>query len=315
MQFTGSPYHSEGRPGESPAGKAGDVGELFALSSAVVWALAMITLKKSGETAPPFALNLFRVVVSIPLFAATLLALGEPLWRQAPRTDLFVLFASGIIGIALSDTLFHAALNRMGAGITGIVDCLYSPFVVLGAYLALSERLSVWQLAGMVLVVAGVGIASKHEPPVGVTRRHLLAGVVYGVLAMATVAAGIIIAKPVLEHCPVIWATSMRQVGALLVMAPIGLLLPGRREHFRPFRPHRQWRLLLPSAFLGSYLSVSLWIAGMKYAKAGSAAILNQSSSIFVLVFASLFLKERFTGRKVLASALALGGILMVTFG
>jgi drug/metabolite transporter (DMT)-like permease len=171
------------------------VGELFALASAIVWALAMMTLKKSGETAPPFALNLFRVIVSIPLFAITLLALNEPLWLQVPRTDLLLLMASGIIGIALSDTLFHAGLNRMGAGITGIVDCLYSPFVVLGAYLALSERLSAWQLAGMVLVVAGVGIASKHRPPVGAPRRHLLIGVLYGVLAMATVAISIIIHK------------------------------------------------------------------------------------------------------------------------
>jgi drug/metabolite transporter (DMT)-like permease len=58
-----------------------------------------------------------------------------------------------------------------------------------------------------------------------------------------------------------------------------------------------------------------LWIAGMKYTQAGSAAIINQSSTIFVLVFASLFLGEPFTGRKVVASALALGGILMVTLG
>jgi drug/metabolite transporter (DMT)-like permease len=291
------------------------VGELYALASAVVWALAMIALKKSGETAPPFALNLFRVIVSIPLFLVTLLALGEPLWRPTPPSDVIVLFASGIIGIALSDTLLHAALNRMGAGLTGIVDCLYSPFVVLGAALVLSERLTAWQMAGMVLVVAGVGIASRHEPPEGVTRQRLWAGVVYGVLAMATVAAGIIIAKPVLGHTPVIWATSMRQVGALLVMAPVGLLLPDRAKHFGPLRPHRQSPLLLLSAFLGSYLSVTLWIAGMKYTQVGSAAILNQSSSIFVLVFASLFLGEPFTGRKALAGALAVGGILMVTLG
>ncbi len=291
------------------------MGELFALGSAVVWALAMVALKKSGETAPPFALNLFRVVVSIPLFVVTLQPHREPLWRPAPRADLLVLFASGIIGIALSDTLFHAALNRMGAGITGIVDCLYSPFVVLGAALVLSERLSAWKLAGMVFVVAGVGIASRHEPPVGVTRRRLWAGVVYGVLAMATVAAGIIIAKPVLERSPVLWATFMRQVGALLVLAPVGLLLPTRAQHFGPLRPHRQWPLLLLSAFLGSYLAVTLWIAGMKYTQAGTAAILNQSSSIFVLVLASFLLREPFTSRKVLASALAVGGILMVTLG
>ncbi len=291
------------------------MGKLFALASAIVWALAMITLKKSGETAPPFALNLFRVVVSIPLFAVTLLALDEPLWQPAPRADVLLLLASGIIGIALSDTLFHAGLNRMGAGITGIVGCLYSPFVVLGAYLVLSERLGLWQLIGMVLVVAGVVIASKHKPPAGATRRTMVIGVVYGVLAMATVAAGILIVKPVLERTGVVWATFVRQIGALAVMAPLGLLLPGRREHYRALRPHRQWRNLVPATLLGSYLAVMLWIAGMKYAKAGNAAILNQTSSIFVLVFAALLLREPFTGRKVAAAVLALGGILMVTLG
>lgn len=291
------------------------MGEIYALGAAIVWALAMITLKKSGETAPPFALNLFRVVVSIPLFAATLALLGEPLWRRAPAADLLVLFASGVIGIALSDTLFHAGLNRMGAGITGIVDCLYSPFVVAGAYLTLGERLGAWQLAGMVLVVVGVLIASRHDAPAGVPRRRLLAGVVYGTLAMATVAAGIILAKPVLERSPVVWATAMRQVGALLVLLPVGLALPDRAAQFRPLRPHRQWRHLLPASVLGSYLALILWIAGMKYTQAGSAAILNQSSTIFVLVLASPLLKEPFTGRKAVASVLAVGGILMVTLG
>jgi drug/metabolite transporter (DMT)-like permease len=167
----------------------------------------------------------------------------------------------------------------------------------------------------MVFVVVGVGIASKHDPPAGVPRRRLVAGVVYGVLSMATVAAGILLAKPVLERSPVVWATAMRQLGALGVLLPVGLLLPGRREHFGALRPRRHWRRLLPAAVLGSYLSVMLWIAGMKYTEAGSAAIVNQSSTIFVLVFASLFLREPFTRRKIVASSMALGGILMVTLG
>jgi drug/metabolite transporter (DMT)-like permease len=291
------------------------VGELYALGAAIVWALAMIALTRSGETASPLALNLFRVVVSIPLFAVTLLALGEPVLRPVARQDILILFASGIIGIAVSDTLLHAALNRMGAGLTGIVDSLYSPFVVLGAFLALSERLSAGQLAGMVLVVAGVSIASKHDPPPGVPRRRILAGVVYGVLAMATVAAGIVLAKPVLERSPVVWATAVRQVGALLVLVPVGLLLPRRREYFGALRPDSHWRWLLTAAVLSSYVSVVLWIAGMKYTQAGSAAIINQTSTIFVLVFASIFLREPFTARKGVASVLALGGILLVTRG
>ncbi len=291
------------------------MGELCALASAVVWSLTMILLKKSGETTSPFALNLFRVVISIPLFAATLLVLGHDGWAHAPVRDLLILFASGIIGIALSDTLFHAGLNRMGAGITGIIDCLYSPLVVVGAYFALAERLSAWQLAGMVFVVAAVFVASGHAPPSGVPARRIATGIVYGVFAMVTVALGILIAKRVLERTPVMWATAMRQVGALGVMAPAALVLPRRREYLGAFRPERSWRFTLPAAFLGSYAAVLLWIAGMKFTEAGIAAILNQTSSILVLAFASLFLKEKFTARKGVACGLAVAGILMVTLG
>ena len=53
----------------------------------------------------------------------------------------------------------------------------------------------------------------------------------------------------------------------------------------------------------------------MKYSLAGPAAILNQTSSIYVLIFASIFLNEPFTARKVVASVLAIAGIAMVTLG
>jgi len=71
----------------------------------------------------------------------------------------------------------------------------------------------------------------------------------------------------------------------------------------------------VPAALLGSYLALLAWIAGMKYALTGSAAILNQTSTIFILLFASLILKEAMTRRKTLAAALALAGIILVTFG
>ena len=69
----------------------------------------------------------------------------------------------------------------------------------------------------------------------------------------------------------------------------------------------------LPGALLGSYLALIFWIAGMKYAKVGVAAILNQSSTIYVLILAAVFLKERLTRRKLVASAVAIAGIVLVT--
>jgi drug/metabolite transporter (DMT)-like permease len=289
------------------------MGELYALLTAVMWAAAVIFLKRSGETIPPFALNFFRVAVSTVCMVLTIVVAGQQVWYGAPLKDYLTLFASGVIAIAISDTLFLMALNRVGAGIMAIVDCLYAPSVVLFAFFLLGERLGAWQWVGMALVIVGVLIAARHEPPQGRTARQVLIGSVYGLCSMATVALGIVIAKPVLNRSPILWATTMREIGALFVMIPLALIAPTRRAVFGLFRPARNWKFSMPGTLLGSYLALIFWIAGMKYSMAGPAAILNQTSSIYVLIFASIFLKEPFTVRKVIASVLAIAGIVLVT--
>jgi drug/metabolite transporter (DMT)-like permease len=289
------------------------VGELFALLTALIWAAAVILLKRSGETVSPFSLNLFRVVVSTTLLVPTAILAGQAHWDDASPRDVLILVASGIIAIATSDTLFHMSLNAVGAGISAIIDSLYAPLTVLLATFLLGERLAPGQLVGMALVITGVLVAAQHEPPAGVAPRQLVLGVVWGVLAMVALALGIVIAKPVLDRAPLLWATAVRQVGCLAVMLPIALLSPRRRELLRAFRPSRGWRFSLPGTVLGSYLALIFWIAGMKYTKVGIAAILNQSSTIYVLLLAAIFLKEPLTGRKIAALAIALVGIVLVT--
>jgi len=172
------------------------MGEFFALAAAVVWGFAVILFKRSGESVAPFALNFFRVGVSSVVFLLLLVVLRMPLGGQAPLGDILLLAASGVLGIALSDTLFHRSLNIIGAGITAIVDCLYSPFIVLFAFLLLRERIGPQQTIGMGLVISGVLLTTRIHPPPDTSRRRLLAGIGWGVGAMATVALGIVIAKP-----------------------------------------------------------------------------------------------------------------------
>ncbi len=288
------------------------MGEIYALVAALVWAGAVILFRKSGESVPPLALNLFRVGVSCLLFTALMVGTGRPLFGVAPLQDYLILMASGIIAIALSDTLFHMCLNRVGAGINAIVDTLYSPFIIICAWVMLGERLGPWQIAGMALIVGGVLVTTQATPPAGVQRRELITGILMGVGAMASLSFGIVLAKPVLNHSDVIWATSVRQFGSLLVMVPITLMHPRRRQFWSVFRPQRTWRLTVPGTFMGSFLALMFWIAGMKHTQAGTAAILNQTSTIYILILAAVFLKEPFSWRRGLAATLALGGIVMV---
>jgi drug/metabolite transporter (DMT)-like permease len=288
------------------------MGEFFALACALAWAFAVVLFRKSGESTSPLALNLFRVSVSSALFLVALVVTGRPILGAAPWSDYGILAASGIIAIAISDTLFHMCLNRVGAGINAIVDTFYSPFILLFAFLMLGETLSPIQVAGMVLIVTGTLVATRIRPPRETPRAVLVQGILLGVGAMASLAFGIVLAKPVLEKSDVLWATAIRQFGSLMVLAPVSLAHPGRRKLWGVFRPQRSWLFSLPGTVLGSFVALLLWIAGMKHIPAGKAAILNQTSTIYILILASLLLKEPFTRRKFVASGLAFGGVLLV---
>ena len=123
----------------------------------------------------------------------------------------------------------------------------------------------------------------------------------FGASALLMMTFGIVLAKPVLDQSPVLWATTIRQVGAMGTLLIVALLPSQRGACVAVYRPSPSWRFMLPGAVLGSYLSLIFWIAGMKYTETTTASVLNQSSNVFVIFLATLFLKERLTVRKLIA--------------
>jgi len=52
-----------------------------------------------------------------------------------------------------------------------------------------------------------------------------------------------------------------------------------------------------------------LWLAGYKYTLASVAAILNETASIFILLLAAIWLKEKLTRRAIIGVGLTLTGV------
>ena len=290
------------------------VGQTCALSAALSWALALVLFKKSGEQVAPLALNLFKNAIGVVLLGLTLLAMGE--WPHVMRDneieDIYILVLSGILGIALADTLLFWSLNLIGVGLLAIVDCAYSPMIIFMAWLLLSREITLAHYIGGGLVMSAVFLSSQHQPLENRTRAQLLGGILLAILALASMAVGIVLAKPLLKYFPLIWATFFRLLVGSLTLALIALSSQQRGAIWAVFKPAAVWKFSIPGAILGAYLSMILWIAGFKYTSEPVAAILNQTSTIFALVLATLVLKEAMTGRKVLAVALAVVGVIVV---
>ena len=291
------------------------MGEIFSLAAAFTFSAAVILLKRSGEHVSPYALNLFRATLSAALLLIVTVVIGQPFWISVARVDVLALVASGLIGIALADTLFHRGLNRAGAGITGVVDCLYSPFVGLFAAALIGECPRLAQWGGMALVIAGTLVATQSGLSRPVKARGVWVGVAYGVVAIAAMALSLVLMKPTLARVPLMWAVTVRQSTSALAMLAVAFAAPQRRQLMGVFRPSPAWRFSLPGTILGSFVALLLWIAGAKYAQVTTAAILNQTSALHTLVLASLFLGEPFTRQRVTGALLGVAGILLVTLG
>ncbi|MBU1319415.1 MAG: DMT family transporter [candidate division Zixibacteria bacterium] len=289
-------------------------GEVLSVLTAVVWAFAVILFKKSGETVSPLALNLFKNVLAVTLFVPTLLIFGIEFLQPVPVSDYLVLLLSGIIGIGITDTLYFKSLNLLGASLMAIVACLYSPSVFALSAIFLGDTLSVIQLVGVALIVSAVLSTALDRRKQQIGTRNLILGIVIGALAMVGNAAGIILMKPVLDETPVLWVTLVRLVGALLVLVPAFLIHTRRRAMSASLVAVQGRIYLFGSSFAGTYFALMLWIGGMKFTQVSISAALNQTSNIFVFIFAALLLKEKITMQRVIAILLAVSGAMLVTF-
>ncbi len=292
-------------------------GEFYALACAVLWAFAVILFRKTGETIEPVALNLFKAVVGLTLFVITMLVLGAPFFPESvPLEDWVVLMASGALGIAIADSVFFASLNRLGAGRSAIVNCLYSPAVVLCSALYLGEPRGPWLFPAMLMMGAAILVGTwKPEDKAGdeADRRSLRIGVVLGGLSMLLMAAGIVWAKPVLDRSDPLWATTARLAGGAIFLGIQGLLPRWRAGVIKVFRPGPHWKVAVPAAVIGTYFALFMWILGMTFTQTNTASVLNQSSTVFVLILATIFLREPLTWRRGLAIVIGMTAAVLVT--
>jgi drug/metabolite transporter (DMT)-like permease len=288
------------------------LGELFALGAALFWAVGVILFKRSGEGMSPLALNLFKNLVGVILVVSTIPLIGERLVPDNPATDWLLLAASGVIGIAVADTFFFMSLERLGAGLTAVVDTSYTPIMLLMASAFLGEELGLEILSGGALIMLALIIGSATRPPPGKTRRDIVVGIAVGVTGIVLMGLGIVMIKGVLDRAPHLWATGVRLAAGAAALIPIVLLHPQRRKLLGELRPSRRWRIAVPASFFGTYLAMVAWLGGMKYTEVSAASLLNQLSTIFIFILATAVLREPLTRRRVGAIALAFSGAMLV---
>lgn len=289
------------------------LGVAAALGSAVAWAAGAILFRKIGERASPSAMNLGKSLVGLALLGLAILATGVTPIDAGSAARLAV---SGVLGIALGDTLFFMALVRLEPRVCLLLASVGHVFSVLLAASVLGERPSMVAWAGIALVIAGVGwVLQAGAEPGAASGGSRGFGILCGVLSAMATSVGLLLAKTGVEGVSTLEATALRLLAGVAAVAAWAAIRGHLREDLAVLRLPgfvRQIALAVGVVMFGGFW---LSLVSLKHTYASVATALAATEPIFVLPLAWWFLGDRVGARAVAAACVAVAGVALIVVG
>lgn len=287
-------------------------GYAMAVGCALAWSVAIIMFKKVGDIVHPVVLNLTKNTVGLVLFIPTLWWVEGSLQFDIPAKELTLMIVSGFLGIGVADFLILKALSHLGASRLAILECLYSPFVIMFSLLFLGEQMTAAKGAGTLLVIAAIISVTARKAIIPGPGENIAAGTLWGAIGLFVMAIGIAIMKPLFATLPLVLIVTVRLAAGVLASYAIYFFTPDRKMHRDRLLQSDAKGFVLFASILSTYIAMIMWVAGFKYNDAMVAAVLNQTSTIFTVMLAVIFLKERLTVAKIVGAVLAMAGVVIM---
>lgn len=262
--------------------------------------------------------NFWRLVLATLFLGSWACTLGFGVGGKA----FPVFFLSGIIGIGVGDFGLFQSFPRVGARLTMLLTlCLTSPMGVVLEWVWMGQGLTVPELACVALTLAGVVLTLWPDAKVPVPQRHMIAGVLFALLAALGGALGAVLSRRAYEICrandemidgPT--AAFQRVLGGVMVTAAIFFVLRLRRSSRAAGIPviTDQWKRLLPwatgNALAGLTIGVSFMQRALETTRAGIVLAIIATTPIAVIPLARVVEGERITTKALAGAVVAVAG-------
>lgn len=276
---------------------------LFALVILIlVWAYSWIVMKRVMQYAGPFEFAALRYLGGAVVLFLLLLVRRESLQPTPWKLTL----AIGLCQTTVFQALSQWALVSGGAGHTSLLSYTMPFWVVLLAWLVLSERPSRRQGIGVVL--AGCGLLCVMEPWQGFANLHSALMAVAGGIGWAM---GVVLSKRMFAlYSPSPLAFTAWQ----MLLGSIGLCIIALLVPSPPIRWTTEFVLgLAYSVVLASSLAWFLWSVVVQRLPTAVAGLSSLGVPVTAVLMAWLFLAERPDGMELAGIVLIAAGIIAVS--
>jgi probable blue pigment (indigoidine) exporter len=281
----------------TPSGQFIILGIVFAM----FWSSASVAAKIGVRTMEPLMLFQFR------FFLAGILLLTYSFffekWRMPNRTEFKALAIFGFLNITLYLSLFVLAIKEVAAGIGSLSVSLGPLLMSFIGGLFLGKKIKAVHVFGLVLGVAGVGLAVS---PLLQNSFASVRGLIYLFISMISYSIASIYFAEKTWTLPRFSINGWQVLIGGILMLPFTLFLKEKPVVFNLNVVYAILWLAIPV----SLLSVNLWLRLLKIDSLKASFFLFLSP-IFGFIYSSIILSEPFTWHTLIGLILVLLGLYM----
>lgn len=288
----------------------------LALTSAILFSGASVIFARFSVSHSSLWMNLMKNTVALLAFllatAGSVLFGGESL-AGLGGSSILHFFLSGFLGLGIGDYFLFRGYQRLGSARTIMVFSFSPLFLTLGGLVFFGQAINFGQGAAIFLMMACVWTISFEK--FRAEGHWEWQGILFAFVGVFLDNVGIILSRQGFELSPgtsAFTANSVRCVGSLIPLLIWGALR-GEKVFTRFFELRWPERSLAVSAsFMGSFLSLSLWLTALKIGHIGGLAGVGAFNPIAASLWEWALLRKRPSPYLVAALCLFLAGFFLL---
>jgi drug/metabolite transporter (DMT)-like permease len=285
------------------------IGFIAALASAASWAFCTVMFDRIGKVVPYAGITFLKGVFSIMLMGVLTLFMGD--LSSVGGREFLILALSGIIGIAIGDTLFFRSLQDLGAKVQVLYFMLGQVVTMLLSFMLLGDILTIGEYLGALVLLIGIVIVTWGKQEDHPNKRR---GIIGGFLSILCFSVSTIMVKMAIGHIDVVTATFYRMIFGTLAVLFVGVTSNKIAGWVQPLHDRKLLSLFLLNVVVLTLGGFLLSMLAIKSISVSLASVLSTTEPIFVLLFAWLINKEQVSRRELVGAAVTIAGVLIIIF-
>ena len=257
----------------------------------------------------PFAVNLFRVGISLVLFWGAWIPGSSS--ARIRRKDWTRFFWCALAGVAINQMLFIKGLTLTSTIHASLLTLVTPLLVTVFALWVLKEQFTVFKALGLALGIGG-SVLIIMQKEAGQEGSNYLWGDLLIVVNAIAYAIYFILVKPLMQtYSPLHVIRWIFTIG-FIMMLPFGwnqvAVIDWSLFHWQDYTA------LLVIAIPGTFFAYYFNAYGIQHIGAGATGTYIYTQPVFTVLIAILFLNEYFTWQKGIAALLIFSGVYLVSF-